>query len=551
MSYLLAAPSALADVAAELEGIGSTLSLANADAANRISGMTAAASDEVSTAIASLFGGYGQDYRAAANQAAAFHTQFQQALTAAGNAYAAAEATIAAGLQSTLAGPAPLQPQATIGMIPPFPANEVTLFLSGTGNPIPSQSHITRANNNFVRSVGTLLGLPTPEELYPVTGVRSLPFDASVQQGLTILDQAIYDQITGGKTVTVYGVSQSAVIAALEMRSLAAGTSLFGANPPDANQLNFVLTANEMAPNGGMLSRFPGITLPGIGLTFYGAMPSDTPYPVANYTLQYDGFADFPRYPLNVVSNLNAMAGILYVHSSYLSLTPDQVNGAIQLPTSPGYDGNTKYYMIPTEQLPLLRPFRSIPVIGNPFVELIEPTVKVVVNLGYGDPNYGYSTGYADVPTPFGLFPDVPPQAIANALIAGGHEGVQNFNTEVQLLATRPVATPALPTAADVVRTVTGFPSPARIVNTAASIISTDYAVLLPTADMALSLTTTLPLYSAQLFTEQLAQGNLINAIGYPIAGSVGLISIGAGLELMTITSALRNNVSDIQSLIP
>lgn len=59
-------------------------------------------------------------------------------------------------------------------------------------------------------------------------------------------------------------------------------------------------------------------------------------------------------------------------------------------------------------------------------------------------------------------------------------------------------------------------PTPAEVVNTLARIISTNYAVLLPTVDIALALVTTLPLYTTQLFVRQLAAGNLINAIGYP-----------------------------------
>ncbi|COX28496.1 PE family protein [Mycobacterium tuberculosis] len=67
------------------------------------------------------------------------------------------------------------------------------------------------------------------------------------------------------------------------------------------------------------------------------------------------------------------------------------------------------------------------------------------------------------------------------------------------------------------------------MVNTLARIISTNYAVLLPTVDIALALVTTLPLYTTQLFVRQLAAGNLINAIGYPLAATVGLGTIDSG----------------------
>jgi hypothetical protein len=78
-----------------------------------------------------------------------------------------------------------------------------------------------------------------------------------------------------------------------------------------------------MNPNGGIFARFPGfpagtnLSLPSLGFTFYGATPSNTIYPTNIYTLEYDGFADFPQYPINLISDLNAFAGIYYVHGTY------------------------------------------------------------------------------------------------------------------------------------------------------------------------------------------------------------------------------------------
>ena len=72
----------------------------------------------------------------------------------------------------------------------------------------------------------------------------------------------------------------------------------------------------EMNPNGGWFSRFTGFVTPGPGLVFYGATPEE-PWAgrTINYTLEYDGFADYPRYPLNFLSSLNAAMGILLVHT--------------------------------------------------------------------------------------------------------------------------------------------------------------------------------------------------------------------------------------------
>jgi hypothetical protein len=552
MSFVIAEPELMASVAAEIEGIGSQLGAANAAAAAPTSALAAAAADEVSAAVADLFGAFGTEYQAVVAQFEAFHSQFQQTLASASIAYAETEAAIATTLG--LGAPGGLL-QAMPAATPPFLATDLSFFIGGTGTPIPSQSFVDRANNLYVRLANTMSALFTPEQLYPLTGVKSLELNPSVSQGVTILDNTLYDAIhTQGKTVTVFGISQSAIISSLEMQNLLAGTSTFTAHGvpiPDATQLNFVLTGNEVNPNGGLLSRFPNLSLPALGLDFYPAMNANVPWQVHNYTLEYDGFADFPRYPINFISDLNAMAGIIFVHPTYLNLTPADIDSAIQLPTSPGYTGNTTYYVIRHTDLPLLQPLKSIPVIGKPLVDLIQPDLRVLVNLGYGDPNFGYSTSYADVPTPFGLFPDVPPQTIFNALAAGTQQGIHDFSVDLQHIASQPAA--ALPQfslpAADPMTTLANLPSPAKVVNTLTKIVSDDYAVLLPTADIGATLVTTLPLYDSELFLSELAKGNLLNAIGFPIAADIGLGTVAGGVEALTVIAALSSNIKDLQSL--
>lgn len=558
MTSLLAQPEIITSVVADISGIGSTVSAAGAAAAAPTSGLLAAAADEVSEAVANFFGSYGQEFQAVIGQVEAYHAQFQQSLAAAANAYVYTETGAAAALQGVLGLPAAAAaftppPPAFPVTNPPFSTFPTAVFIGPTGVPIPPPEYATLANLLYVHANNPNQALPilyTPEELYPITGVKSLTLNQSVSEGLTILGNYVQNQITSGP-VTVFGYSQSAIISSLYMQQLAAQG--FPISPAD---LNFVLVGNEMNPNGGMLARFPNLTLPTLGLDFYGATPSNTPYDVAIYTQEYDGFADFPRYPLNFISDLNAVVGIATVHTKYLSLTAAQVNSAVQLPTSPGYyenGGKSYYYMIPTEELPLLMPLRALPVIGNPLAALIEPNLEVIVNLGYGDPNYGYSTSYADVQTPFGLFPDVSPSTLIDAFANGTRQGIQDFHTELQALAAQPIEFPTFtpPQPADLIATLANLPSPEKVVNTAATVISTDYAVLLPAADTALAFATSLPLYDSQLFLEQLVQGNIVNAIGYPIAADVGLVTIAGIVQFLVISKAISQNISDIRALIP
>ena len=69
MEYVITAPEMLASTAADVDEIGSAISDAHANAAGPTTGLVAAAEDEVSAAIAELFGRYGQQYQAVLAQA--------------------------------------------------------------------------------------------------------------------------------------------------------------------------------------------------------------------------------------------------------------------------------------------------------------------------------------------------------------------------------------------------------------------------------------------------------------------------------------------------
>jgi PE family len=81
MSFVIAAPEALTAAATDLTNIGSTIGAATAAAAAPTTSVLAAGADEVSTAVAALFGAHAQSYQALGARAAAFHEQFVQALT--------------------------------------------------------------------------------------------------------------------------------------------------------------------------------------------------------------------------------------------------------------------------------------------------------------------------------------------------------------------------------------------------------------------------------------------------------------------------------------
>ena len=182
-----------------------------------------------------------------------------------------------------------------------------------------------------------------------------------------------------------------------------------------------MLAGNPNNPVGGLLERFHGFYIPFLDVPFNGATPPNSPYPTSIYTIQYDGIADAPQYPLNVVSDLNAFLGYFVLHNTYPILTPAQVANAVLLPTSPGYTGNTQYYMVMTQNLPLIQSIRDIPFAGPPIADIFQPDLRVLVDLGYGD--IGPGGDYANLPTPASLLSVPNVGRVAVDLAAGAVQG--------------------------------------------------------------------------------------------------------------------------------
>jgi len=450
----------------------------------------------------------------------------------------------------------------------------IGLVMGGTTQPIPGTGYVDVVSAVYIEPTtpfpgqptfpgteypGTLAnGLVTPEQFYPYTGVKSLPFDTSVAQGVTILNNSIQANLAAGDTTTVFGSSQSADIASLEMEALdPSGT-------PSNLPVHFVFIGSEMNPNGGILERFVGLDLASLGVRFYGAAPADD-FTTVSYTAEYDGLADFPRYPIDFLTDLNALTGFLYAD---YPVTSAQLATAIELPTYGATE--TTYYMIPTTDLPLLDPVRDIPMIGNPIADLLQPDLTYLVNLGFGDPLYGWSTSPANVPTPFGLFPSLSDiEQLPGLLISGAEQGVENFVGDFTGSGPNPVTlslgslldpssgtTSATSVVADLstgLSTLASDPASSLtdLVNTLSAVASTAYGVLLPTADTVNALLTSLPAYDASLFVDNLQAGNLLDAVGLPIAANMGVGTFAGGLEFVGILDAATTIIGDLASLAP
>jgi hypothetical protein len=439
------------------------------------------------------------------------------------------------------------------------PLGDGAAFVIGaTGFPTPSQGWVDAIDALYLQPrdfTGTAQALTTPASLYPLTGPFAQTFDSSMAQGAQILGATIRNQIAVGgvdpdNPVVISGYSQGAGVAARAMPQLAD-------QGVPSDDVHFVLVGDPSAPNGGYLSRFdlPADTnpaAPSLGFTFTGAQPSDL-YPTDVYTMEYDGFADFPQYPINFLADLNAYLGIIFNHLQYLGLTPEQLDNAVELPTSAA-DTLTNYYMIPSESLPLLDPLRLIPVWGNPMADLLQPDLRVLVNLGYGSITDGWSPGPADVATPLGFLPPLSvleqvPQALNEGLAQGLNDAFDDLQNpdNYQFVSPDTLSAflgPLLETAqaeflsgssfTDIVDNLFGssgvFTGFLNSIETGLTELSFTHTGV-PLIDVASTVLHTLPEVNMEIFEDQLAAGNLLEAIGDPIAFDLGvapLLVIGA-----------------------
>jgi len=100
MSFVIAVPDLVEAAAQDLAGIRSALDEVTEAIVAPTTTLMPAAQDEVSTAIAALFGAFGQEYQALNAEVAAFHNAFVNAMTGGAAAYLDAEIANGAALLS-------------------------------------------------------------------------------------------------------------------------------------------------------------------------------------------------------------------------------------------------------------------------------------------------------------------------------------------------------------------------------------------------------------------------------------------------------------------
>ena len=480
---------------------------------------------------------------------------------------------------------------------------DIGLVVGASGVPIPGYLYVAAADGQYLDNEFTHFypdltfyqatstvpsdtgfygeGVFTPEGLYPLTGagVHQLllnyptaddgfpALSSSVGQGMAILESTIAADQAAGDTSTVFGYSQSSTVASYVMQQLDPN----GTPQPDSG-LQFLLVADPSNPNGGALERFAGfetisghtvsdpLNLPSLGFVFDNATPADD-YVTSIYSLEYDGFADFPRYPLNFLADLNAFLGIATLHGTYLNgfvpgnggPTAEEIANATLLPGSAAdgtADSLTNYYMI-DETAPL------VSLLPKSLQDLLGPDLTYLINLGYGDGSQGYSVDVdspADVATPFGLAPDVSLSTVLSTLATDTQQGITALENDPTAFTASLDPTSSGQSFTDLLSALSAdAANPAatltELANAISSATSAAYSTLLPLADIGNALLTSLPAYDLSLFTENIATGDFSDAFGLPIAADTGIGTLFAGFAVAVVGHAVSEITADFSGL--
>lgn len=176
--------------------------------------------------------------------------------------------------------------------------------------------------------------------------------EGAEEDGLRALRAAF--GVTAPPTVVV-GFSQGATIATHWLQQTAGS-----ADAPAPEDLSFVLAANPKRKYGGIRSGFAEPT-------------PHTEYDVVDIAIEYDGAADFPTDPRNLLALANALAGFAYFHvPGYNNIDLETADKLVWK------EGNTTYVLIRRENLPLLEPLRMLglgelaDVLNGPLKEAID-----------------------------------------------------------------------------------------------------------------------------------------------------------------------------------
>lgn len=191
------------------------------------------------------------------------------------------------------------------------------------------------------------------------------------------LDTAIRN---GTAPAAAVGLSQGTLALNKEQERLASDP-----NAPSPDTLQFTMIGDPTGRHGFGASFLSGIFGPGSYIPFIDYTmphPVESQYDTNKVVATYDGLADFPDRPDNLLAGANAFAASAIVHTPAAFTGPGDVPPQ-NIRTTVNSKGATETtYLIPVNHLPLTLPLRYLGV-SNGFVDQIDSVLQPMVDAGY------------------------------------------------------------------------------------------------------------------------------------------------------------------------
>ena len=183
----------------------------------------------------------------------------------------------------------------------------------------------------------------SPNTCQPVD-YPALPADVNNALGADAVESAIKD-LPSNEPIILFGHSQGGQVIYDALRR-------WDNNPnfaPDPDRVTWVSIGNPENPYGGITSKF-GLSQP------QPRVPANTQYEGIEVIRQYDGWADAPDNPFNLLAVLNAVVGSQTYHLDYRNVDINDPNNVRFTPDkTDGTPGNITYVYVPAEVIPLVK----------------------------------------------------------------------------------------------------------------------------------------------------------------------------------------------------
>lgn len=269
---------------------------------------------------------------------------------------------------------------------------------------------------------------------YPAGIIDNFPEGApavgpSVQIGTEQLDAAIHNYAQG--PAVAIGLSEGGLVLDAERARLASDPTA-----PAPDLLSFTTFGDPVGRHAFGESFLTTLFEPGTRIPFIDydiPTPVQSQYDTTAVVAAYDGYADFPDRPDNLLASANALMGALFFHTGVAFSDPAAVPPQNVIATTNALGATQTTYLVPPRFLPLTWPLRDAGV-PDDVVNQLDDALRPIVAAGYSR-NDDASSRPVNIDPTRGLLPITDGAAVLQSNVDIGEIDLSPIATQINGLA--------------------------------------------------------------------------------------------------------------------